>query len=571
MPSLQCFRSNGQKYWRIVESRRIKGKPRPVPICYLGSVENILARFKNKQENSKILSVQSYQHGDIAALVAIAQKLDVISIIDRHVSTKSLNFSVGESLLLAALNRAIQPTSKRGWAEWAQDTSISRFFPHLKLERMTSQHFWNQMDKLSESSLEKIEEELTQKVINLCNIRLDTLFYDTTNYFTFIASTNTRCEVPQRGKNKQRRIDLRQFSLALLISRDGHIPLVSHTYEGNKVDVTQFQNSFTQIRQRLQNLINEPEKATLVYDKGNNSRMNQRSVDNSGLGYIASLSPSHHSDLRNIPSNSYETLFCPGDLNETKFVRMKKNIWDEERTVILFISEKLREGQIRGLEQHLQKSLTKLQEWQAALEKKNSGTRSKESAKKKIDKILQAQYVKNIITVSYDPLKKGANRLVWNIDQCEKDRLETEIFGKRILITNRHDWTTEEIIKGYHGQSLVEETFRQSKNDEHFAIRPQFHWTDQKIRVHVFICLLSLMLGRILELKARQLGRKESLTKLMDNLGKVRLALVMDFPSKKKNSKNISWVLENNNESVLEFFYSLVPQKAPFVYTRSFD
>ncbi|MBW2969315.1 transposase, partial [Candidatus Woesearchaeota archaeon] len=86
--------------------------------------------------------------------------------------------------------------------------------------------------------------------------------------------------------------------------------------------------------------------------------------------------------------------------------------------------------------------------------------------------------------------------MTWNINQCEKERLETEIFGKRILITNRHDWTTEEIIKGYHGQSIVEETFRQSKNDEHFAIRPQFHWTDQKIRVHVFICLLSLMLGR---------------------------------------------------------------------------
>ena len=145
-------------------------------------------------------------------------------------------------------------------------------------------------------------------------------------------------------------------------------------------------------------------------------------------------------------------------------------------------------------------------------------------------------------------------RLTWNINQCEKERLETEIFGKRILITNRHDWTTEEIIKGYHGQSIVEETFRQSKNDEHFAIRPQFHWTDQKIRVHVFICLLSLMLGRILELKARQLGRKESLTKLMDKLGKVRLALVMDFHSKKKTLKIFPGCWKIITKNSLSFF-----------------
>lgn len=334
--------------------------------------------------------------------------------------------------------------------------------------------------------------------------------------------------------------------------------------------MTEFSSSFTEIRQRIQSFISDPNKITLVYDKGNNSRNNQHKVDVSGFGYIGSLPCSQNSDLRDIPVGTYDTLVCSDKLNGTRFVRLKKNIWDKERTTILFISEKLKEGQIRGLEQHVQKSLEKLNEWKDVLKKKNSGARSKASAQKKIDSLLQAQYVKDVLRISYNPKKKGPDRLSWSIDQVERLRIEEEVFGKRLLITNRHDWPTEEIIKGYHGQSDVEETFRQSKDDEHFAIRPQFHWTDQKIKVHVFICLLSLMLGRILELRARQLGRKESLSKLMDRLARIRLALVIGSSGKKKKTEKAFWVLENNDKNLLDFFHSLVPQKAPFVYTRSF-
>jgi transposase len=249
---------------------------------------------------------------------------------------------------------------------------------------------------------------------------------------------------------------------------------------------------------------------------------------------------------------------------------LKKEIWGKERSVILFISEKLKEGQIRGLEQHLKKIIEKLYEWKESLKKKNSGARSQTSAQKKIDLFLQGQYLKNILHISYDNRKKGSDRLSWVINYEEKLKIEEVIFGKRLLITNRHDWSVEEIIKGYHGQSYIEETFRQSKDNEHFAIRPQFHWTDQKIKVHVFICLLSLTLGRVLELCAHKLGKKISLSKLMDELAKIRLALVINSTQRKKTQK-ASWILENNNQNLLDFFYSLVPQEIPFVYTHFFD
>jgi transposase len=67
-------------------------------------------------------------------------------------------------------------------------------------------------------------------------------------------------------------------------------------------------------------------------------------------------------------------------------------------------------------------------------------------------------------------------------------------------------WSDKEILLAYRGQSYVEGTFRQLKNNEHLAVRPQYHWTDQKVHVHTFLCLLGLLLARIIEYEARRLG-----------------------------------------------------------------
>jgi len=219
MPSLERHVVNGKAYWRIVESRRVNGKPRPVPILYLGTVDQILDKLLRAPAGN--LRIQSFQHGDVAALKAAADRLDVVGIIDRHVSQPTHHLpSVGTTLLLGALNRAVQPRSKRGWADWAAGTSLPRLFPGLDPRVLTSQFFWDQMNSIDLDTLRAIESDLVQAVIREMRVSLDLLFYDTTNFFTYIASDNARPQLPQRGKNKQRRIDLRQFGLALLVARD---------------------------------------------------------------------------------------------------------------------------------------------------------------------------------------------------------------------------------------------------------------------------------------------------------------------------------------------------------------
>jgi len=127
----------------------------------------------------------------VAALKAMADRLGLVALIDRHLPASRRPLSSGTTLVLAAINRAVWPCSKRAWAVWAQRTSL----PHLlalRPEALTSQYFWDQMDAVSGVALEAIEAELTRTVVQDFQLKLDTLCYDTSNFFTYLASGNER-------------------------------------------------------------------------------------------------------------------------------------------------------------------------------------------------------------------------------------------------------------------------------------------------------------------------------------------------------------------------------------------
>lgn len=564
MASIQRVRVKGHTYWRIVESRRVNGKPRPVPLLHLGTADALLDRLLNSPQGR--LRLRSYRHGDVAALKAAADRLGVVELIDRHVPRRAGRQSVGTTLLLAALGRAVQPRSKRGFEPWAAGTSIGRLFPNVEIAAMTSQFFWDQMNRVPLEALREIEDDLAQAVVRVLGIELDTLFYDTTNFFTYIASTNTRCALAQRGHSKQKRSDLRLFSLALLVSRDSQIPLLSHVYEGNQVDSRSFPSSLTRIRERLESLAIDLTDVTLVYDKGNHSSANQALVDEAAFGYVASLVPAHHKELMAIPRQRY-VASQEGALGEVPVVRLRREIWGRERTVVLFWSRQLYAGQVRGLRQHLDRRLRDLADWKQRLARPRSGPRTAESARKQVAELLSGQHIKKVLHIEYDAKRQGADRLRYEVDADALAHLETEVFGKRLLITDRHDWSDEEILLAYRGQSRVEDAFRQLKDEEHMAVRPQYHWTDQKIRVHTFICLLGLLLGRVVERQARELGYRQGLSGLLDLLGTVRLAMVLT-PSRKRGGRpRCTWQLEQADDEAIRLLRALVPARAPFVYT----
>jgi len=277
MATIQSKTSRGHKYWYIVESRRVNGKPRPIVLEYLGKPDALLKRLQGLTEG---LRLKSYSHGAIAALLDVAHKLDISSLINQYVkSPRSYmaekpirnNLTVGITLLLGAIGRVCMPTSKRGWFTWAKTTTLT-YLLRCSLSKIDSQHFWDLMDSLPIEAIPKIEKELLERIIKIYGLESDTLFFDTTNFFTYIDTTNLRCTIAQRGKNKQKRYDLRQVGLAMVVTREDMIPLFHLTYQGNMNDTKVFRTVIKEIKNRLKALGLNVEKHTLIFDRGNNSK-----------------------------------------------------------------------------------------------------------------------------------------------------------------------------------------------------------------------------------------------------------------------------------------------------------
>ena len=549
MATIQKRKSHGQTYWYIVESRRINGKPRPVMLAYLGKAEDLLELLTSKKRE---LDLCSYSHGHVAALLNVAMELDIVGIFNKYIPAgkrgrKPLRdgLTVGASFLLGAIGRACCPTSKDGWYQWCKSTSLE-YCLKRSFKALDSQHFWDQMNVLPVESIPLIEEELVKGLIEKYGVELDTLLFDTTNFFTFIDSTNGRCAIAQRGKNKQKRCDLRQVGMALLVTRKDELPIFHKTYRGNTHDCIVWREEFENLTKRLKSVTNELCDITLVFDKGNNSKHNFSLIDQTdGLHYVASLVPSCFPKLLEEANKNLAPIKLPSK-EEIPVYSTTWEVWGKRRTCVVLLSQQLLEGQVRGIQQALVKKCRKLQEFKEQLESpRRRRSLSTQEIEKRIQSIIEGQYVKDIL--KYEIVTKNkVPSFNYFIDKLAFEHTQENQLGRQLLVTNRSNWSTEEIISAYRAQSKVEYAFRTVKNPYHLAVRPQYHWTDQKIEAHFFMCLIAYMLVTAAYSKAKKTAAyNRGIDNFMDDLASIRLAAVFQKSQKKKRGKaQISYQLE---------------------------
>lgn len=539
MASIQYRVSRGKKYWSIVESRRVNGKPRTFILEYLGTAATLF----NRLQNGKGLSIKSYTHGDTMAMLNAATELDIVNVINKFVPTnkkgtkpKRDQLTVGASFLLAAIGRACHPTSKLGWYDWCKETSLE-YCLKTSFKEIDSQHFWDQMDHLPIEAISKIEEEIVTQLIQRQELKLDCLFFDTTNFFTFINSTNEHCHLPKRGRNKQKRFDLRQIGLALLVSKEDQFPLFHKTYQGNTNDVTFFKENCNQLIERLRHITKELSDVTIIFDKGNNSKHNFALLDQEkDCYYVAGLVCTYFKDLIAEANKNFSEIKIEDEVLPA--YRIKKEIWGQERTCVITVSKQLKDGQIRGIAQHLDKKYKELNKFKQQLENpKGRKKLSQSEIEKQLKSMISGQFIETILKYEIIKLKNGKLSFSYFIDTDAFDYLKREILGRRIIVTNRHDWSSEEILLAYRGQAKVEYAFRNLKNPYHMAIRPQYHWTDQKIEAHFLMCMIGYLLSIFVYKKAKPLYSKD-IHHFMDDLKTIRLACVA------KGSNKITYQLE---------------------------
>jgi len=415
------------------------------------------------------------------------------------------------------------------FADWYRQTVLTRLLP-ADPAVLSSQGFWNHMDLVTADHVLECEKQITQRLIQRFQLDLRALVYDGTNFFTYI-NTRTPAELPQRGHNKQKRGDLRQVSLGLLVSADFHIPLFHKVYAGNVNDSTEFRSITEELSTHYRQLAQSCDHLTLVLDKGNNSEEAFASLQDTPFHFVGSLVPSQHSELLAISRKQFRTLSQAG-LEGVEAYRTQKKVFGQTRTIVLTFNQNLYDGQLQGFTTHLGKARRKLRDLQTQLQRRREGqvkggkAPTLDSVKKQIHTICSAQFVERILKAEVQQLGKGLE-LTFRTDQAALDRLCRVQFGKTILFTDNADWSEEQIVLAYRSQYHIEDAFKQMKNPHFLGWSPMFHWTDSKIQVHAFYCVLALLLTSLLQRELAGKGEPLSINRLLAELGGIRETLIV--------------------------------------------
>ena len=530
MPSLTPKIIGGHTYYYARYCQRVEGKPKIVRQVYLGKIDDLVAAAEFSHQPPQPLETEVAAFADVAALLDIAQRLDLVQLLDSILPPKRhQGLSVGRYVLLAAINRAVSPTSKLQFTDWYRQTVLTRLLP-ADPAALSSQNFWNHMDLVTAEHVLECEKQITQRLIQRFQLDLRALVYDGTNFFTYI-NTRTPAELPQRGHNKQKRGDLRQVSLGLLVSADFHIPLFHKVYAGNVNDSTEFRCITEELSTHYRQLAESCDHITLVFDKGNNSEESFESLQNTPFHFVGSLVPSQHSELLAVSRRQFRTI-SQAALEGVEVYRTQKKVFGQLRTIVVTFNQNLYDGQLQGLTTHLSQARRKLRDLQTQLQRRREGkvkggkAPTLDSVKKQIHTICSAQFVEKILQSEVQQLGKGLD-LTFRTDQAALDRLCRIQFGKTILFTDNTDWADEQIVMAYRSQYHIEDAFKQMKNPHFLGWSPMFHWTDSKIQVHAFYCVLALLLTSLLQRELAQKGEPLSINRLLEELGGIRETLVV--------------------------------------------
>ncbi|MGH3570092.1 MAG: IS1634 family transposase, partial [Pseudonocardia sp.] len=482
--------------------------------------------------------------GDIAAGWAMLTRLGVIEIIDEVVGARrsDAGASVGTYLALAALNRLVDPCSKLGFSDWWRTTAADRLVK-IPTSALDHRRFWDAMHAVTEAELAAIEHRLALGMIDTFGLDISALALDMTNFATYIDSTNDRAPIAQRGKAKQKRADLRLVGLGLVVTRDGGIPLVSHAYPGNRPDVTQFttmidmlMRRYTAVATTVPDDLAVPDdtaatpavEMTVVFDAGQNSVANFAHLHAAGLGYGGSVPPSDCPDLLALPATDRHVVDSERFAGLTA-LETRRNIYGAERRVVLTHSPTLHAAQSRGFDQTLAKAGLKLAELGDTLARGKT-RRSRAKVETEIAHILKDPWLTRVLRYQLTGDTPAQHRLSFHPDNRARDALEQQVFGKRVLITNRDHWPVAEVVAGYRSQSEAEFSFRQLKDPHLVSFSPMHHPTDHNIRVHVFTCVLALQIAHLMRRHAHQHELTMSVRELLDTLAGIQ-ETVLIYPS----------------------------------------
>ena len=548
MASLVAKKKGNQLYCYVVESARVDGKPRIVHQAYLGSAEKVAALVKDRTAPVP-LSATMRDFGLPGALWLAAQQTGVFSLLESLWPQPRSSPSPAHYILLAAIHRICQPGPKTEVSDWYHATVLQSLW-HFPPERFTSQAFWDVFEKILPQewiSLSSADDPLEQAQLRLLalwkekqGMRRRLLAYDTTNFYTYIASTNTRNELAQRGHNKQGRHNLRQVGLSYVLDGESGVSLCHHVYPGDVADAEEFSTALSRITRMLDHHQIARDTVTLVFDKGTAALANTVELEEARVGWISAL-PWNQAPVE-LRERAVEQLpTCSSQQPGVRAVAEKLLVHGKEYLCVVKYSASFAGEQLHSLTTSVSKVLQYLRRFSMELNKPKARW-DEQKIRSKIQRWLSGQFLTDVI--HYDLQQRdGRWHLQFDFNTAAWQHLLTHRLGRTVLLTNRMDWTAEQVAAGYSGQQSIERVFRGLKDGEWLGWGPMHHWTDRKIRIHAFYCMLGISLLQYVHKQAQVAWAGISVEQLLEELRQIQQFVLLYPAQGQKGPNRVSTVL----------------------------
>jgi transposase len=539
MAYLVTKKFKGRTYYYVVEGARVEGKSRIVRQWYLGSINKLIELAEGKGK-IKPKEVAVLEEGSVAAVMREATELGIIDIVNRLVRKRAQGMSVGHYVVLAALNRAIDARPKTKLQEWLKTTAIDRHL-NIQWDKLSSQNFWDHFDLIDDKTITAIGDAIGKKAVETYGISMDSMIYDTTNYYNYWDVT-TESELARMTKSKAGKDNLRHIGLALAVDREFGMPLFFRLYPANEHDSTVIKGFIDALFEQIRSCTSDKKGVTLIFDKGNNSEELIARLDESRHHFIGSRSPYHHDELCEISLDRYRTVRIEAGKELPAYETMIE-LYGRMRRVIVTYNESTYWRKVLRMERAMAEAAKAISGFKRNV-KAADGRSTEDSLLRQAEEILDRWHVRAYYTVEVVK-DNGYFRASVRKNHAAIDKAKKR-FGKTILFSNRETLSAGEIIKLYLDRHIIEDAFRITKSDHFVKMDPAFHWTDSKIRVHALTCMMALLLVKLSHMRAQQNGYDRGIESFMSDLRGVRSALLF-YPGTKKPDRQICSLTERQS------------------------
>jgi transposase len=424
------------------------------------------AAIRHRGKRMKWKSSRSF--GGSYLLAGLWRQLNFETILTRHITNRKFTTPINQAIFAMMANRCLAPKSKLAVSEWIEHDV---YIPDIA--SVDVQVLYRAMDFLAEHK-EQLEKEIYWAVADLLSLEVDLLFFDTTStYF----ESDQESEIKHKGLSKDKRPDLPQVVIGLAVTRNG-IPVRHWVFPGNTADMS----TIEQVKKDLGNW--RLNRCIFVHDRGMTSESNKQYLQRGGGHYIVGRklkSGETDVELAFSRKGKYSSLEGYEELKAKEVVVGT----GEKRTRFVIVKNTKEQERDRH---NREKLINVLEDKINELNSRNRKSHSKKVCELKSHHVY-GKYIKELKSG-----KLSINRT--------KLRHESRYDGKYLLESSDDSLCVQDIVLGYKQLYDVERAFRTLKTE--LELRPNYHSTDDRIKCHIFLCFIALVMVRIVEHKTQK-------------------------------------------------------------------